>query len=61
LAGTVEARVVMVFKGPVNVAEAAAASANIPLPAIRPAVEVTIAAMAAAYRRTGVIFLRSLS
>jgi hypothetical protein len=41
--------------------EALAASANIPLPAIRPAVEVTIAAMAAAYRRTGFMSLRSLS
>jgi hypothetical protein len=60
-AGTVEARVVTVFRGPVNVDEALAASANIPLPAIRPAVEVTIAAMAAAYRRTGFITLRSLS
>jgi len=48
-------------QGPVNVDEALAASANIPLPAIRPAVEVTIATMAAAYRRTGFISLRSLS
>ena len=61
MAGMVEAIGVTLFRLPMKVAEALAASATIPLPAIRPAVEVTIAAMAAAYRRAGFVTLRSLS
>jgi hypothetical protein len=53
--GTVEAILVVWLRGPMKVVAALAVPARIPPPASSPAVAVTIAATAAADRRSGVM------